>query len=150
MVGVHSPRVFNRNDQSLGDSWSVVYFGNREELLPYHGPSGERMAWTLWNDLLLYRNSIRWRGEFDPNTVFDSNGRLVSRLLDLTLFDHRRRGIDASVYVADYYISPSSDTDLPPTERFQSRYLGSTWFQCSGRNTKARCDVMTAETPAAN
>ena len=65
IIGVHSPRVFNRNDQSLGDSWSVVYFGNREELLPYHGPSGERMAWTLWNDLLLYRNSIRWRGEFD-------------------------------------------------------------------------------------
>ena len=66
--------------QSLGNSWSVVYFGNREELLPYHGPSGERMAWTLWNDLLLYRNSIRWRGEFSTATVLDPNGRRLTPL----------------------------------------------------------------------
>jgi hypothetical protein len=150
IIGVHSPRVFNRNDQSLGNSWSVVYFGNREELLPYHGPSGERMAWTLWNDLILYRNSIRWRGEFDPAAVLDPNGRLVSRVLDLVLFDHRRRGIETSVYVADYYTSQSSDVDLPPAERFPSHYVGSTWFQCSGRNLKARCDAVPAETPTAN
>ena len=108
------------------------------------------MAWTLWNDLLLYRNSIRWRGEFNPATVFDPNGRLVSRLVDLTLFDHRRRGIDTSVYVADYYNSASSDVDLPPAERFQSHYIGSTWFQCSGRDLKARCDAVTADTRPAN
>ena len=145
MVGVHSPGVFNRNDQSLGDSWSVVYFGNREELLPYHGPSGERMTWTLWNDLLLYRSSVRWRGEFDPATVLDPNGRLVSRLVDLTLFDHRRRRLDTSVYVADYYTSRSSDLDLPPAERFQSRYVGSTRFQCSGKNLEAHCTVVMDE-----
>jgi len=150
IIGVHSPRVFNRNDQSLGNSWSVVYFGNREELLPYHGPSGERMAWTLWNDLLLYRNSIRWRGEFNTATVLDPNGRLVSRLLDLTLFDHRRRGIDTSMYVADYYTSQASDVDLPPVERFQSHYVGSTRFQCSGRGLKARCYAVTADTRSAN
>jgi hypothetical protein len=150
IIGVHSPGVFNRNDQSLGNSWSVVYFGNREELLPYHGPSGERMAWTLWNDLLLYRNSIRWRGEFNTATVLDPDGRLVSRILDLTLFDHRRRGIDTSVYVADYYTSQSSDVDLPAAERFQSHYVGSTWFQCSGRDLEARCDAMTADTRSAN
>ena len=149
-VGVHSPRVFNRNDQSLGNSWSVVYFGNREELLPYHGPSGERMAWTLWNDLIFYRNSIRWRGEFDPATVLDPGGRLVSRVLDLVLFDHRRRGIDASVYVADYYTSEASDADLPPAQRFQSKYIGTTRFQCSGRALTARCDVATADTRPAN
>jgi hypothetical protein len=147
---VHSPQVFNRNDQSLGDSWSVVYFGNREELLPYHGPSGERMTWTLWNDLLLYRNSIRWRGEFSPAAALDPNGRLVSRLLDLALFDHRRRGIDTSTYVADYYTSRSSDYDLPPAERFQSRRVGSTWFTCSGRDLEARCDVMRTESRSAN
>jgi hypothetical protein len=150
IIGVHSPRVFNRNDQSLGNSWSVVYFGNREELLPYHGPSGERMTWTLWNDLILYRNSIRWRGEFDPAAVLDPNGRLVSRVLDLVLFDHRRRGIETSVYVADYYTSQSSDVDLSPAERFQSHYIGSTRFQCSGRNLQARCDAVAAETPTAN
>jgi hypothetical protein len=149
-VGLHSPAVFNRRDQSLGDSWSVVYFGNRAELLPYHGPSGERMAWTLWNDLLLYRSSIRWRGEFDPATVLDPNDRLVPRLVDLTLFDHRRRGIDTSMYVADYYTSRASDYDLPPAARFQSRYVGSTWFQCSGRNLEARCDAMTGDTRSAN
>jgi hypothetical protein len=149
MVGVHSPIVFNRRDQSLGDAWSVVYFGNREELLPYHGRHGERMGWTLWNDLLLYRNSVRWRGEFDPAAALDPHSRLVSRLVDLTLFDHRRRGVDASVYVADYYIAPASDTERPAEQRFQSRYLGSTRFQCSGRNLDARCIVETAEAPAA-
>jgi hypothetical protein len=81
IIGVHSPRVFNRNDQSLGNSWSVVYFGNREELLPYHGPSRERMAWTLWNDLLLYRNSIR--------CLFSCSGRDLKARCDAVTADTR-------------------------------------------------------------
>lgn len=138
-IGVHSPRVFNYNDLPLGDPWCIVYRGDREERLPYHGSRGERLAWVQWNDLLLYRSSIRWRNEFHADTVLDPHRDAVGRLQQLVVFDHRRRHVQTSTYVVDVFVSSASRTDLPPAERFERRFIGSIRFHCSGERNATRC-----------
>jgi hypothetical protein len=140
LVGIHSPRVFNRNDLPLGDAWTVVYRNNWERL-PYHGPSGERLAWLQFNDLLLYRSSIRWRNEFRMETFFDPDHDGVGRLQQLVEFDHRRRHTSASTYTVDYYIAPASHLELPPAARFERRQIGVTQFSCSGEANAVHCAV---------
>jgi hypothetical protein len=143
LVGIHSPRVFNRNDLPLGDMWCVVY-RNQSGRLPYHGPNGERLAWLQFNDLLLYRSSIRWRNEFNMETFFDPNHDGVKRLQQLVEFDHRRRHTSASTYSVDYYISPASHTELPPAARFERRLVGRTQFSCSGEANAGRCALVSS------
>jgi hypothetical protein len=141
LVGIHSPRVFNRNDLPLGDAWCVVY-RNDFERLPYHGPNGERLAWLQFNDLLLYRSSLRWRNEFNLETFFDPDRDGVGRLQQLVEFDHRRRDGSASTYTVDYYIAPASHLELPPAARFERRLVGSTQFSCEANG--AHCTVVSS------
>lgn len=143
LLGVHSPQVFNHNDLPLGDAWTVVYRNNWERL-PYHGPRGERLAWLQFNDLLLYRSSIRWRNEYRPDTFFDPDRDGVGRLQQLVAFDHRRRHTPASTYIVDYYTSRASHTELPPAARFERRLVGSTHFSCSGEANAVHCAVMSS------
>lgn len=142
-VGIHSPRVFNRNDLLLGDAWCVVYRNNRERL-PYNGENGERLAWLQSNDLLLYRSSVRWRNEFNPETFFNPDRDGVRRLQQLVAFDHRRRHIPASSYIVDYYTSMASHTDLPPAARFERKLVGNTQFSCSGEGNGVHCTVVSS------
>src|SRR4029450_5247440 len=64
-VGLHAPDVFNDNDLALADHGPVIYAGDRRELLPFHGPNGERLLWTKWSDILFYSISNRWKNEFN-------------------------------------------------------------------------------------
>ncbi|MGH9202978.1 MAG: hypothetical protein ACRD2A_17270, partial [Vicinamibacterales bacterium] len=144
-IGVHAPNVFNENDLRLGDAWCVVYRGEREELLPYHGLQGERLFWLQWNDLLLYRNSVRWRNEFNPATVLDPTRDAVDRLGQLVRFDYGRRGAYQSTYVVDYYSAPASRIALPAAIRFARTYIGTTRFHCSGTGGAATCTPQPAE-----
>jgi hypothetical protein len=143
-IGLHSPLVFNHNDLPLGDVWSVVYRGERADRLPYHGDEGERLAWTHWNDLLLYRSSVRWRNEYNPDTFLDPARDSIARLVQLLQFDHRRRGASVSTYIVDYYTEPASHTELPVTARFARRHVGTSRFHCAGEHNEVRCGLVSA------
>ena len=143
-VGLHAPDVFNDNDLGLGDHWPVMYAGDRRELLPFHGPDGERLTWTRWSDILFYSISNRWRNEFNERDLFDLSDDGVARLQRLALFDHRRRGAIEGRYVVDYFQNRASHIDEPPSQRFTRVHLGSMTIACAGTGARAECLAVSA------
>ncbi len=138
-VGLDVPQVFNRDDLRMGDVWPVIYRGDRETLLPYHGPDGERLAWVQWNDLFYFGNSLKWRREYSGPASLGRDHDGFWRLVHVAQFDHRRRGVDASEYVVDYYATEASNVRLDPVRRFTRTHLGSTRIRCAGRGPATRC-----------
>jgi hypothetical protein len=141
-VGLHAPDVFNDNDLALGDHWPVIYAGDRRELLPFHGPNGERLLWTKWSDILFYSISNRWKNEFNERDLFDLSDDGVTRLRRLALFDHRRRGEIEGRYVVDYFQTRASHLDEPASQRFAPVLLGSMTIVCSGAGARAECSAI--------
>jgi hypothetical protein len=141
-VGLHAPDVFNDNDLGLGDQWPVIYAGDRKELLPFHGPNGERLRWTQWSDVLFYSISNRWKNEFNERDLFDLSDDGVTRLRRLALFDHRRRGAIEGRYVVDYFQTRASHVGEPPSQRFDRVHLGSMTIVCSGAGAGAECSAV--------
>jgi hypothetical protein len=143
-IGLQAPDVFNDNDLRLGDAWPVVYYGDRELRLPFYGPSGERLAWIWWSDLLFYSVANRWKNDISAHGIFDVSRPPIYRLTQLTLFDHRRRRASEGRYVVDYFRTRASYVDEPPHERFGRTYLGSQTILCSGVSSKASCSAVAA------
>jgi hypothetical protein len=88
----------------------VIYAGDRRELLPFHGPNGERLLWTKWSDILFYSISNRWKNEFNERDLFDLSDDGVTRLRRLALFDHRAvaRSKDATSWTISRPVRPTS------------------------------------------
>jgi hypothetical protein len=140
--GLEVPEVLNRDDLRMGDAWPVIYRREpgQDVLLPYHGLDGERLAWVQWNDLFYFGNSLKWRREFrGPESMARSSGSF-SRLVDVALFDHRRRGAAVSEYAILYFATDGSNAELNVAERFERRHLGTEWITCSGSANSARCE----------
>jgi hypothetical protein len=143
-VGLQAPDVFNDNDLRLGDAWPVVYYGNRDQLLPIHGLNGERLTWIWWSDLLFYGIANRWKNDISSHDIFDPAKPPIQRLMRLTLFDHRRRRASEGRYVVDYFRTRASYVEEPPHERFGRKYLGSQTILCSGVASEASCVAVAA------
>jgi hypothetical protein len=141
-VGLYAPDVFNDNDLRLGDVWPVVFYGDRQQRLPFYGADGERLTWIWWSDLLFYSIANRWKNDFSSLDIFDPAQSPVHRLLRLTLFDHRRRHANEGHYVVDYFQTRASHVDEPPQKRFERRLLGSQTILCSGVSSEASCSVV--------
>jgi hypothetical protein len=140
--GLDVPKVFNQDDLRLGDVWPVIYRGSREELLPYHGPDGERLTWVQWNDLILYTSSVAWRQgylQYVGSPVWEET--VSAPLLRIAAFDHRRRQATNSTFVVDYFSSQGSDRRLSVAERFVRQPIRSSTIRCAGSGADALCTV---------
>jgi hypothetical protein len=141
IVGLGAPDVFNDNDLRLGDQWPVVYYGDREQRLPFYGPDGERLTWIGWSDALFYGIANRWKNDISSYDIFDPSQSPIQRLMQLTLFDHRRRGRSEGRYLVDYFRARASEVDQPPRERFERMHIGSQAILCSGVARAASCST---------
>lgn len=141
-IGLEVPYVLNRDDLRMGDAWPVLYRreAGRRVLLPYHGRDGERLAW-LWNDLFYFGNSLKWRREFNPERSLAPDSDSVSRLVDVALYDHRRRGAMRSEYLVKYFATQGSNPELNVEERFERRRLGRATLVCTGEGGSASCSA---------
>jgi hypothetical protein len=149
VIGLGAPDVFNDNDLRLGDQWPVVYYGDREERLPISGADGERLAWIRWSDALFYGIANRWRNDVSSYDIFDPSQSPIQRLMQLTLFDHHRRGRIEGRYVIDYFRTRASQLDQPPRARFERTHIGSQAILCSGIAREASCSAVVPATSSA-
>lgn len=139
-LGLDVPQVFNRDDLRMGDVWAVIYRDDRQTLLPYHGVNGERLAWVQWNDLFYFGNSLKWRREYAGPASLGRDHDGFWRLVHVAQFDHRRRGVDASNYIVDYYATEASNVRRDAERRFARTHLGFTRIHCVGRGVAVRCE----------
>jgi hypothetical protein len=69
--------------------------------------------------------------------------------MQLTLFDHHRRGRIEGRYVIDYFRTRASQLDQPPRARFERTHIGSQAILCSGIAREASCSAVVPATSSA-
>lgn len=127
--GLISPNVFNREDLSMGDHWTVIerITDDGAKRIPFNGADGERLSYHL-SDVLYYGNSLQWRRkmltEGDISAAHDRRSAGLALMRRLVRYDYLRHGeVDMITYRVSVLGNAASNLDCPAPDRYQSQLL---------------------------